>query len=127
MITYVAILVPVYDGRKNLNPAKYWDKLYDRDLEIGTTVTLLFSIKKGTLPENARQFRRSKDMVGVYVNILAIVVLADPTDTFCQDTPPDLETVHGVDCLPRLPREEVAGESEEDDADDDDAGGIEVF
>ena len=127
MVTYVAILVPVYDGRKNLNPVKYWDKLYDHDLEIGTTVTLLFSIKKGTLPENAQQFRRSKDMVGVYVKILAIVVLADPTDAFCEDTSPDPETVHGVDCLPRLPGEEVAGESEEVDADDDDAGGIEVF
>ena len=124
LMTDVALLVLVYDGWKNLNPVKYWDKLYDRELEVGTTVTLLFSIKKGTLPENAQQFRRSKEMVGVYVNILAVVILADPTDTFCQDTSLDPETVHGVDSLPRLPGEEVAGESEEEDADDDNADGL---
>ena len=124
---HFACLVPVYDGRKDLVLAKYWNKLYDRDLEVGTTVSLLFSIKKGTLPANARNFRRSEEMVGVYVNILVVIVLEDPTDAFCIDTSPVPETVHGVDDLPQLPEGEVEGDAKEDDNEDEIAEGVEIF
>lgn len=120
-------LVLVYNGHKNLALVKYWNKLYDRKLEVSTTVSLLFSIKKGTLPVNARNFRCSKEMVGVYVNILAVIVLEDPTDAFCIDTSPVPETVHGVDDLPRLPEGEVEGDTEEDDIEDEIAEGVEIF
>ena len=126
-MTDAACLVPVYDGRKDYSPSKYWARLYDQAFEIGTMVTLLFSIKKGTLPENARHFRHSQEMVGVYVNILAIVVLANPMDAFCLDTSPDPEMVHGVESLPRLATAEVEGDVDEEDVGNDNLHRVEVF
>ena len=126
-MTDATCLVPIYDGHKEYSLSKYWAKLYDHALDIGTTVTLLFSIKKGTLPKNTRYFRRSQEMVGVYVNILTIVVLADPTDAFCLDTSPDPKTVHGVESLPRLATAEIEGEGDEEDVGDDNSHGVEVF
>lgn len=40
--------------------------------------------------------------VAVYLNVLGVVVLAEPSDAFCLDESPDPEEIHGVDRLVRL-------------------------
>lgn len=94
--------VPVYDGREKLSLAKYWAKPYNGAVRPGSTVSILFSIKHGSLPEDARWFKLSKSMAGVYLNVLGVIVLAEPSDTFCLDTCPDPASVHGVDILRRM-------------------------
>jgi hypothetical protein len=59
-------------------------------------------------------------MIGVYLNVVAVIVLEEPSDAFCPDSSPDPLEVHGVDCLRRLPEVEVVvnegnGDEEEKD------------
>jgi hypothetical protein len=41
-------------------------------------------------------------MKGVYLNVLGVVVLAEPSNELSMETPPDPAEIHGVDHLPRL-------------------------
>lgn len=95
-------IVPIYDGREPFSLAKYWSKKYVGDVEPGSTVCVLFSIKEGNAPREAHSFDISKSMKAVYLNTLAIIVLAEPSDDFLPNLTPDPEHVHGVDRLPRL-------------------------
>lgn len=92
----------MYDGRKKFSLAKYWETKYGKEVNPGTTVTILFSIKRGNIPEDAKLFDISDKLTGVYLNVLAVIVIAEPSDSFSMDTTPDPATVHGVDKLPRL-------------------------
>ena len=118
-------VVPVYDGRSSFSLAKYWAKPYHDDVAPGTTVTILFSIKRGNIPEDAKGYTISGTLAGVYLNVLAVVVIAENSDPFIPDTSPDPVAVHGVDRLPRL--EEFGNTSLEDEDNLAGAEGAEVF
>ena len=116
-------LVPVYDGRESLSLANYWVKKYEGTVEPGTTVCLLFSIKRGTLPPDAQSFKISDSMVAVYLNILGVIVLAEPSDDFCLDGSPEPMEVHGIDALPKL----TENEKERIIENGEEGGEVEVF
>ena len=63
----------------------------------------LFSIKRGPLPNAAQWFKLSPSLCAVYLNVLAVVVLAEPTEPFYNDTSPDVEFPYGVEVHPFLP------------------------
>jgi hypothetical protein len=78
------------------------------------------------LPQEAHAFKCYKKMRSIYLNILAIIVLAEPCDEFSFDTAPDPVGVQGVDKLCRL--SDTGGFKkvvEEEDVDDNIVG--EVF
>lgn len=100
-MTHTYSTVPVYDGRSKFSLAKYWEKEYTDDVAPGSTVFVLFSVRKGKPHPNA-DYVKAKNMAVVYLNVLGIVVIADPSDAFCLDQTPDPKEVHGVDVLPRL-------------------------
>jgi hypothetical protein len=113
------LLVPVFDGREKLSLAKYWSKKYVGDVKQGSTVTILFSTRVSSLPQEAQAYKYYKKMKSVYLNVLAVIVLAEPSDDFYLDTAPDPVGVHGVDKLCRLSDlggfKEVVEEEEVDD------------
>ena len=99
--------VPVYDGRENFSLAKYWSRKYEGDVKPGTTVCILFSMKWGNLSTEAAPVAIT-GMIGIYLNVLAVIVLEEPSDAFYPDVgSPDPDEVHGVDCLRRLIEVEV--------------------
>ncbi|KAF9777705.1 hypothetical protein BJ322DRAFT_1084037 [Thelephora terrestris] len=76
--------VPVYDGRDQLRLGNYWERPYLEDIKKDAAVMMLFSVKKGALPKAVQDW---EDLprgltTAVYLNILAIVLLADPVDPF---------------------------------------------
>jgi hypothetical protein len=99
----VGFTVPVYDGRGKFLLDKYWVKKYDGTVRPGCTVLPLFSIRKGPAPKTGQWFGFSRSMSAVYFNILAVIVIAEPSDPFCLNTKPDYGSARGVVELPRLP------------------------
>ena len=76
----------------------------------GSTMMLLSTIKKGTLPNGARDVRDMPATVNytTYLNIVGIVVLVEPSDTFTQvSSQKGLNNV-GVDEIKQLPEESKA-------------------
>ena len=62
---------------------------------------MLFSVRRGKPHPDASKIN-VRELAVVYLNVLGVVVLAEPTDAFSLDRCPDPEEVHGVDSLPRL-------------------------
>lgn len=120
-VTDTFFTVPVYDGRENFSLAKYWARKYQGDVKAGTTVCILFSAKQGKLSRETAPIAIS-GMIGIYLNVLGVVVLEEPSDAFCPDGSPDPGEVHGIDYLRRLSEVEV----EPDEGDHDGVDG-EVF
>lgn len=102
----MSFTVPVYDGRENFSFAKYWARKYKDDIKPGTTVCILFSMKRGKLSADAAPLAIT-GMIGIYLNVLGVVVLEEPSDAFCPEGSPDPGEVHGVDYLRRLSEFEV--------------------
>jgi hypothetical protein len=105
------ILVPVFDGRTKFQLGRYWDSPYTGDVAKGSTVMQIFTIKKGTPPgsvEKARGMPAVKH--AIYLNILGIVVLAEPSETLGEA--PSQEGPHdfGVNVI-REVQESEEGES----------------
>ena len=102
--------VPVFDGRTQFQLGKYWENLYTGDVVKGSTVMLLFTIKKAPLPAGVVMPGLKS---ALYCNILGIVVLAEPSDTYSQT--PSQETANdlGVDSI-----KELDGGSEADAGED---------
>jgi hypothetical protein len=115
--------VPIYDGRGKFSLANYWTKEYKGKVEQGATVTVLFSIKQGESPGDVRGLKvGSVPIVHIHLNVLAVIVLAEPSDICSMGGDPDLGEVHGIDYLRSLPEqgagiEKVDGDSEEGDVD----------
>ena len=56
-------------------------------------------------------------MIGVYLNVLAVIVLEEPSDKSCPAGSPDPDEVHGIDYLRRLSETEMEDiESHHDEA-----------
>jgi len=73
--------VPVYDGRNNFSLARYWANKYEGNVKRGTTVTIIFSVKQGKLSADAAPIAIA-GMIGIYLNVLGVVVLEEPSDAF---------------------------------------------
>ena len=99
--------VPIFDGRSGLNLSEYWNDQYVGDVWPGAAVMTLFSIRKGALPEDARNFEMSRTMTAICLHVLGVIVLAEPSDPFDFDQSPDLGGVRGVHALPRLVDEQL--------------------
>ena len=105
--------VPVYDGRQKFQLGNYWDRPYTEKVEKGSTVMLLFSIKKGKLLKNVEEFRGLPAAIkfAIYFNILGVVVLAEPAERFSEDVSEGDPEAFGVSSLVNWPE---GGESEGD-------------
>lgn len=99
----------MYDGRQEFSLSNYWKREYDGDVQAGSTVVVLFSIRDGPLPV---RLNFSGWMKAVYLSVLAVIVIAEPSDPFCTNTTPVPTDVRGVFYLRRL--------SEADELPDDD-------
>lgn len=81
-----------------------------------TVVTVLFYMRTGKLPKDIEPIKIN-GMIGVYLNILGVVVVADPSNTFSLDQTPDPGEIHGVDHLCRLSDEGEHGTGSDEDTD----------
>jgi hypothetical protein len=89
----------VYDRRERFAPSKYWEREYNEIVRPGTAVALLFSVRRG---KQLGGINGCEGVTGVVLNVLGVVVLAEPSDPFYLDQTPDPMEIHGVDRLPRL-------------------------
>ena len=72
---------------------------------------VLFSMKNTKVRKDA-EVPGVKNMSTVYLNVLGVIVLAEPSDNFSLDPSPDPQDVHGVDHLRRVAElDEQVGES----------------
>ena len=78
--------------------SKYWAKKYDEVIEPNTVVTVLFTMRTRKLPKDVEPIKINS-MIGVYLNILGVVVVVDPSNAFSLDQTPDPGEIHGVDRL----------------------------
>ena len=91
----------VYDGREKFSPSKYWAQEYDGNVRAGSTVMVLFSMKRGKLPEDVHA-AGVPNSAAVYLNLLGVVVLAEPSAGSVGSSRQNASEVHGVDQLVRL-------------------------
>ena len=123
--THKPFSVPVFDGRETLALSKYWAQEYKEAVEPNTAVTVLFSMKRGKLTADA-EGAKVGDMVGVYLDVLGVVVITQPSETFSLDPSPIPLAIHGVDRLRRL-SDVVVEEVGDDVGDDEEESDVEVF
>ena len=81
-----------------------------------TVLTVLFSMRTGKLPKDI-ELIKINGMIGVYLNILGVVVVADPSNAFSLDQTPDPGEIHRVDRLRRLSDEGEHGTGSDEDTD----------
>jgi hypothetical protein len=70
----------VYDGRGDFSLAKYWKKEYIEEVKPGSAVILIFTVRRGMLPDEANWLKAPKNMAAVHLNLLAVIVLAEPSN-----------------------------------------------
>lgn len=106
--------VPVYDGCSGFHLSKYWKKLYTGEVPKGSTMMLLFSVKKGKLGEAVQKAPNLPVGVkfAIYLNILAVIVLAEPVEEFSDRPSREPPQAFGVDNIVKL---HVSKESDMDD------------
>lgn len=109
--THTCFTVSVYDGREHLALSRYWAQRYNGPVTPGATVMVLFSMKNTKVRKDV-EVPGVKNMSTVYLNVLGVIVLAEPSDNFSLDPSPDPQDVHGVDHLRRVAElDEQVGES----------------
>lgn len=54
------------------------------------------------MPRGVEELRIYRSMDDVDLNILGVIVLAEPSDDFCLDTPPNTAKTRGVNLPPML-------------------------
>lgn len=101
--------VPIYDGRERFGLGKYWAQEYNSSVSPGATVMVLFSVKNAKVRKEA-EVVGVKNMSTVYLNVLGVIVLAEPSDEFSLDPSPNPQEVHGVDKLRRVADLDEQGE-----------------
>ena len=109
-----ACSVPVYDGREQFQLGKYWETPYIGVVAKGSTVMLLFTIRKGALPKGTEEAEGMPDTVkcASYLNVVGVVVLAEPSDTFSKVRSQEGPNDAGVQEIMELP-EPMDSESED--------------
>ena len=87
------------------------------ELSKGSTVMLLFTVKKGNLSTAV------KDAIGmpedikfaIYFNILAVIVLAEPAERFSNSPSKEGPEAFGVDRIIQLPESQESESEDEND------------
>lgn len=110
----------MFDGHNSFKLSRYWDSPYTREVEKGSTVMLLFSIRKGKLTKDIQSAPNllSNINFAMYFNILGVIVLTDPGEQFSIELPVQAPQSFGVDQvldyepLPESEGEEEIGEGE---------------
>ena len=76
--------VPIYDGCEKFQLSSYWERPCLGVPSKGSTVMLLFSIKKGALPPGVDKAAGIPANVkfAIYFSILMVMVIAEPTERF---------------------------------------------
>lgn len=74
---------------------------YTNTVQPGSTVSVLFSIRRGNLPATVWD-SRVRDGVTMYLNVLGVMVLAEPVDDFSLDEMCIPQGVHRIDHLIRV-------------------------
>jgi len=100
--------VSIYDGHQKFQLGNYWDRPYTGKIEKGSTVMLLFSIKKGNLPKSLEEVQGLPAAIkfAIYFNILRIIVLAEPAEQFSEDISEGDPEAFGVNTIIEWPEEE---------------------
>ena len=112
--------VPVYDGRNGFQLGNYWAQPYPGAVVKGSTVMLLFSVRKGNLAKGMAEAGNLPVNVefAIYLNLLAVVVLAEPEDPFSEEPSLEGPAAFGVDSVVEFPDPEE-GEPVEEEGEDD--------
>ena len=71
-----------FDGRTQFQLGNYWETPYEGTVAEGAAVMLLFTIKKGALPPGVAAHKQLALKSALYLDILGIFVLAEPTEPF---------------------------------------------
>lgn len=109
------VAVPVFDGRDKFQLGKYWDRPYTGKVTRGTTVMLVFSVKRGSLPKDVGDVEELPAAVkfAIYLNILGIIVLAEPADQFSNEASQEMPEAFGVDSIVQWPVVEASEDESE--------------
>lgn len=112
--------VPVYDGRGGFQIGHYWEHPYDGEVTPGSTVLLLFTIRKGNLAKGMEAAKKPEGVkFGIYLLASAVVVLADPVEAFTDETSLEPPAAFGVDEILQFPE---ADPNDVDNSDSSDSG-----
>ena len=119
LILLIKSLVPVYDGREGLQLGKYWEKEYTGEVARGSTVMVLFSMKKGELAKAMQEVKNLPGGVGfgIYFQILGAVVLGGPSEQFSKASlqeGPEAFGVNNIQVWGEVEQEEAGGGSDGD-------------
>jgi hypothetical protein len=109
--------VPIFDGREKFQLGSYWEKPYVGEISKGSTVMLLFSVKKGNVATATREAIGMPDNIKftIYLNILAVIVLAGPAEHFSNRVSQEDPEAFGVNSIAdELPEAESEGEDNGD-------------
>jgi hypothetical protein len=88
-------------------------------------VAILFSVRRG---KQLGGINGGEEVTGVYLSVLGVVVLAEPSDPFYLDQSADPLEIHGVDRLLRLSDGGFGGQGvESSDEEEEEAEEEEVF
>lgn len=111
------LVVPVYDGRHGFQLGKYWEHSYDSNIPKGSTVMVLFSLRKGALAGSIKDLRHLPKGISFafYPNILGVVVLADPVDCPPSDPSSAPPVTFGVNEILEYKEPEIPKPEEKDD------------
>ncbi|KAF9781147.1 hypothetical protein BJ322DRAFT_1111866 [Thelephora terrestris] len=109
--------IPTFDGREQFKLRAFWEKPYKEEVKVGSTVMVLFSVKRGGLGAKAKATRDlPKDVVfAMYFNILAVIVLKDPAEDFKTEASQEGPHAFGIENV----AEEFGNASEVDEQKDD--------
>lgn len=88
----------MYDRREGFRLGKYWEHEYTENVKQGSTVMVLFSTRKGKLPEAMKHITNVPPNVevGVYFNPVGVVVISDEEECFSYTPVEEDPTAFGV-------------------------------
>lgn len=93
--------VPVFDGRQQFQLGNYWNHPYEERVAKGSTVMVLFSIRKSALPKAMKNAPESIKFV-VYLNLLGVIVLEEPVDEVAGGPSQEEPQAFGVNSVRRI-------------------------
>lgn len=109
--------MPVYDGHEGFQLGRYWERPYEGEVSRGSMVMLLFSTRKGNVPDRmggAPNIPKNVKFT-VYFNTLGIVVLEEPSGYWNRSTGQGKAETYGMDKIVeynKIQEEEMAEEEE---------------
>ena len=93
--------VPIYDSHEKFQLSNYWERPYSGEPSKGSTVMLLFSIKKGALPLSVDKAAGIPASIkfAIYFSILVVIIIAKPAEQFSSNPCEEGPEAFGVDAI----------------------------